>query len=85
MNTKSELEQFILDDLLSGARQNLDPEEPLFSTGTLDSLGTLRLITFIEERFGLQVGDGDVGEDNFGTLNRLVAFIDRKKTDATST
>lgn len=83
MNTKAELEQFILDDLLSGSRQNLDPEEPLFSTGTLDSLGTLRLITFIEERFGLQVGDGDVGDDNFGTLNRLAAFIDRKKANAT--
>lgn len=81
MNTQTDIERFILDDLLSGQRQNLDPEEPLFSSGTLDSLGTLRLITFLEERFGLQIGDGDVGEENFGTLNRLVAFVERKRAD----
>ena len=84
MNTKAELEHFITEDLLSGARPSLDPDEALFSSGTLDSLGTLRLITFIEEQFGIQVGDGEVGEENFGTLNRLAAFVDRKKTGAAS-
>ena len=75
MNTETEIERFILDDLLSGSRQTLDPEEPLTSSGIIDSLGTLRLITFLEERFGIQVGDGDVGEENFGTLRRLSAFV----------
>lgn len=84
MNTQTEIERFILDDLLSGRRQNLDPEEPLFSSGTLDSLGTLRLITFLEERFGLQIGDGDVGEENFGTLARLVSFVDGRRAGAES-
>ena len=82
MNTKAELEKFILEELLSGARENLHPDEPLFSTGTIDSLGTLRLITFIEERFGVQVSDGEVGEDNFGTLGRLATFIERKQAAA---
>ena len=78
MNTQTDIERFILDDLLAGQRESLGPEEPLFSSGTLDSLGTLRLITFLEERFGLQIGDGEVGDENFGTLARLVAFVDRK-------
>lgn len=78
MSTQTNIERFILDDLLSGQRDSLAPDEPLFSSGTLDSLGTLRLITFLEEQFGLQIGDGDVGEENFGTLSRLVAFVDAK-------
>jgi len=81
LNTQTEIERFILDDLLSGTRPGLDPDEPLVSSGTLDSLGTLRLITFLEERFGLQVGDGEVGDDNFGTLRRLHAFVERKQAE----
>jgi acyl carrier protein len=78
MNIKSEIERFILDDLLAGSHSSLDPETPLFSSGLLDSLGTLRLITFLEERFGLQIGDGEVGDENFKSLSRIQAFVERK-------
>jgi acyl carrier protein len=78
MNTQTEIERFILDELLMGSRPSLDPEEPLFSNGMLDSLGTLRLITFLEERFNLQVGDGEVGDQNFKTLRNIQAFVERK-------
>jgi acyl carrier protein len=78
MNIKIEIERFITDDLLSGSRPSLDPDEPLFSSGLLDSLGTLRLITFLEERFGLQIGDGEVGDENFKTVNRIHAFVEKK-------
>jgi acyl carrier protein len=39
----------------------------------------LRLITFLEEHFKMEIGDGEVGEENFGTLSRLAAFVDRKQ------
>ena len=70
MNTQAEIQKFILEDLLSGSRDSLDPNEPLFSNGTLDSLGTLRLITFLEEKFGLQIKDGELGDDNFASVER---------------
>ena len=81
MSTLSDIEQFILEDLLSGDRQKLEPDEPLFSSGLLDSLGTLRLITFLEDRFGLQIGDGEVGEENFKNLKTIEAFVERKKAE----
>jgi acyl carrier protein len=80
MNIQSEIERFIVDDLLAGSRPSLDPDEALFNTGTLDSLGTLRLISFLEERYGIAVQDGDVGDDNFGNLSKLAAFVERKKS-----
>ena len=81
MNTQSTIERFILDDLLSGARESLDPNEPLITSGTLDSVGVLRIITFLEEQFGLTIGDGEVGNENFGTLEMLTAFVDRKQAE----
>jgi acyl carrier protein len=78
MNIQAEIEKFILEDLLSGSRSSIAADEQLFSTGTLDSLGTLRLITFLEERFGLQIKDGELGDDNFATINNIKAFVEKK-------
>jgi acyl carrier protein len=79
MELKAQIERFLLEDILSGGRPGLDPQEPLVGvSGLLDSLGLLRLIQFLEEEFHIRVGDGDVGEENFGTLERLVAFVARK-------
>jgi acyl carrier protein len=78
MNIQAEIEKFILEDLLSGSRSSIAADEQLFSTGTLDSLGTLRLITFLEERFGLQIKDGELGDDNFATVNNIKAFVEKK-------
>jgi acyl carrier protein len=80
MNTQTEIERFILDELLSNSRQSLGAEEPLYENGILDSLATLRLITFLEGRFNLRIGDGEVGDANFGTLSRLTSLVERKLT-----
>jgi acyl carrier protein len=83
MNIQTRIERFILDELLSGsARQTIDPEESLVTTGILDSLSMLRLITFLEEEFGMTIGDGDVGTENFETLRKMAAFIERKTAEA---
>lgn len=79
MNTQTSIERFILDELLAGSRPSLPADEPLFSNGTLDSLGTLRLIAFLEETFGISIGDGDVVDSNFGSLEKLAAFVDGRK------
>ncbi|MGE3309835.1 MAG: acyl carrier protein [Limisphaerales bacterium] len=82
MNIQSEIKTFVLDELLAGARPDLGLDEPLFSSGTLDSLGTLRLIAFLEERYGITISDGDVGESNFGSLKLLSEFVEKKRQAA---
>lgn len=85
MNPNPKIERFIVEDLLAGARTHLDPGEALLGMGgLLDSLGLLRLITFLEEEYRIHVGDGDVGEENFGTLERLSAFVARKQAESES-
>ena len=80
MTTQDIIKEFIVDTLLTASnRTDISPDEPLTTSGLVDSLGMLRLITFLEEHFAVQVGDGDVGEENFGTLSRLAAFVDRKR------
>ena len=56
-------------------------DEPLVSTGLIDSLAMLRLIGFLEEEFSLTIGDGDVTLDNFETMRHLMQFLERKQAN----
>ena len=83
MTTQDTIKEFIVDTLLVASdRTDVGADEPLTSTGLIDSLGMLRLIMFLEEQLQVQVDDGDVGEENFGTLSRIAAFVDRKQQES---
>ena len=74
------IERFIVEELFrDGARQSISMDEPLVSTGLIDSLAMLRLIGFLEEEFSLTIGDGEVTPDNFETMRQLLQFLERKQ------
>jgi len=83
METEAIITKFISEELSSGGGQvSLEPDGSLISTGILDSLALLKLLLFIEERFGLKVKDGEVTPRNFETINRITAFIEGKRRQA---
>jgi acyl carrier protein len=47
----------------------------LLETGALDSLGLLRLVVFIEGRFGIVVRDVDLIPENFDTVDAICAYL----------
>jgi len=51
----------------------------LFEEGIFDSLGFLSLISYLDEEFGIEVANDELSEDNFESINAVVAFIERKK------
>lgn len=79
-DTKEKVKQFILEQFLPGA----DPEEltdttPLISGGILDSLATMKLVTYIEQTFGITVQAHEADEDNLGTLRDIERLIQSKR------
>ena len=74
------IERFIVEDLLQGERgKAITLDEPLVSTGVIDSLGLLRLIDFLEHEMGFAIGDGEVILDNFETMQKILQFVERKQ------
>ena len=47
----------------------------LLETGVLDSLSLLRLVVFIQERFGIVVNDVDLVPENFDTVDAICAYL----------
>jgi acyl carrier protein len=70
----AELQTFLLRDVLRDERAELPLDAPLLS-GRLDSLGLVQLMEFLEDRFGLLVGNDDVVDENFGSLRSLATFV----------
>ena len=80
MSTEAAIERFIVDELLVGGKETrIEPNQSLLDSGILDSLALLRLISFIEEHFGVTIDDGEVIPENFETIKEISALVKRKK------
>jgi acyl carrier protein len=53
----------------------LGNETSLLETGVLDSLSLLRLVVFIQERFGIAVDDVDLVPEHFDTVDAICAYL----------
>lgn len=77
------IRDFILTKYLPGeSPDNLRADIPLRTSGILDSLATLGLISFIEEEFDIEVEAHETDIDNFDRLGDIVAFVERKRAAA---
>lgn len=57
---------------------DLTDETPLLSSGILDSLAILQLMSFLADELGIEIGDDDFTLDNFETVGSLLAFVRRR-------
>jgi acyl carrier protein len=80
MSVSNDIEQFILDELTQGRGiTEIDQDENLLSKGIVDSHGVMELVGFLEQRYGISVGDEDLTPENFESVNRIGAFVERKR------
>jgi acyl carrier protein len=76
---KDTLREFIFENFLVGLRKNeLNDTDSFLEKGIIDSTGVLELVAFVEQTFGFEVEDEELLPDNFDSLNRLQAYIERK-------
>ena len=56
----------------------LESDEDLLGSGLLDSLGMMRLVGYIEERFELKIPMEDMVIENFESIDTLVSYLEKK-------
>jgi len=71
--TKFVIEEF-LPDVASG---ELGADYDLLAGGVIDSLGLLKVIAWLEERFELAVDDIELAPDSFRTVAAINDFVER--------
>lgn len=74
------LRNFIVRELhWDGTPEELTLDYPLIENHVVDSLGLFMLVSFVEEQFGVEVGDEELIPGNFGTLGAMARLIERKR------
>jgi acyl carrier protein len=76
---KSSIKQFILEEFLPGERpEALTDDTPLVDEGVLDSLATLRLVSFLEKEFKVSLAPHEVDAEYLNTLPSIAALVRSK-------
>lgn len=77
---KQPISDFILCTYLPGeSPENLRTDTPLLSSGILDSLALLGVVSFIEERFGIELDVYDTGVENFDSIEDIARCVAAKQ------
>jgi acyl carrier protein len=71
---------FVLDAFLPGEDPSqLTETTPLITGGILDSLATIKLVTFLEERFKISVQAHEADADHMDTLADIAKLVVSKQ------
>lgn len=72
----SSVRSYILDEFLPGANPaELTDSTPLISGGILDSLATLRLVTFLEDQYRIAIAPHEISLDYMDTVQQITGLV----------
>src|SRR6266513_6258510 len=82
-DVKEKVRAFVL-EYAAGRITEVKDDENLLQSNIIDSLGSFRMIAFLEETFPLTIEDTDMVPEYFQTLNDVESFVARKLAKADS-
>ena len=81
MEIKKTIRDFIFKQLcLDGSINNIEDDTPLIEGGIIDSMGMLTLLAFLEEKFDLVLGAGELNPKDFATLQSICNLVTKKSS-----
>jgi acyl carrier protein len=78
---KETVRSYILNEYLPGeSASNLKDDTPLRTSGILDSVATLSLVSFLEQTYGITIDAHETGIADFDRIEDIAALVARKKS-----
>ncbi len=78
-DVKTVLRSFILENLLPGENPgNLTDDTELKESGILDSMSTLKLVTFLEDQYKIEFAANDLEPGNLSSIASLERLVRSK-------
>jgi acyl carrier protein len=76
--TSDVIREFVVQEFFSGHEPPLlGSEVKLLSSGIVDSVGAMRLVLFLEERFGILVRPEEISAGCLDTIGAMTALVER--------
>ena len=58
---------------------DIDADTPLISSGLIDSLHIVELVSMIGKEYSVSIDAQDIGTDNFDTASQIAEFVELRK------
>lgn len=82
MDTKQRVREFVTGNFFVQDAAGLTDSASLLDLGVVDSTGVLEIMGFLESTFGVAVEDDEIVPDNLDSIERIAAFVERKRAGA---
>jgi len=76
----STLARHIAEKILKQPKRIITVDEPLISSGLIDSFSLVDLALFVEDTFGVRIEDSELHASTFDTLTQLVELIKSRQS-----
>jgi acyl carrier protein len=76
----TKLSNFLANDIFKQPNRTIAPDEPLISSGLIDSFSLMDVALFIEDNFGIRIEDTELNADTFDNLTQLAALIESRQS-----
>ena len=77
------IRDFVIREYLPGQDPaTLGANVPLISSGVIDSVGTLKLVLFLEETYGVEIDAADIDAGKLDSLASINALVEAKRSGA---
>jgi len=53
-------------------------DDSLLARGVIDSLGFVELVEEVQARYGIAVGDTEITEENFGSIEGMARYVEAR-------
>jgi acyl carrier protein len=70
-----QLREYLISEIFDQAELQLDENDPIISSGLIDSFSLVDFALFIEDAFQVKIDDTDINANTFDTLNELAELI----------
>jgi acyl carrier protein len=76
---RAELKDYLTSEILNDPTYPLDDDEPLITSGLIDSFSLVDIALWTEGAYGVKIDDTELTADNFDTVAELAALIDGRR------
>jgi len=80
MTKIEEIKKFLYEEHLKNEFEALRNDDSLLEKGIIDSVKMLDLISFLQEKYDIEIDDEDLYPENFDSLTAISHYIDSKQT-----
>jgi acyl carrier protein len=80
MDLKKTMEEFILTEICNELGldiQHIEENYPLIDSGILDSLGILKILSFLDEELDVDISTNEIKRENFVDIKTICALIEK--------